>query len=56
MENEKVSLEEFKEMEKEIDEGLNQLEAMPEVNEKNSIDYVELLKESMTVESENEAA
>lgn len=127
MENEKVSPEELKEMEKQIDEGLNQLvimleelnksveyelvfdfgvnkdgyityqtagikatvdagkiqgsdsksqytfvvnfssdayningkvniEAMPEVNEKNSIDYVELLKESMTVESENEAA
>lgn len=127
MENEKVSPEELKEMEKQIDEGLNQLvimleelnksveyelvfdfgvnkdgyityqtagikatvdagkiqgadsksqytfvvnfssdayningkvniEAMPEVNEKNSIDYVELLKESIPVESENEAA
>lgn len=29
---------------------------MPEVNEKNSIDYVELLKESIPNESEKEAA
>jgi hypothetical protein len=33
--------------------GKVNIEAMPEVNEKNSIDYVELLKESMNVESEN---
>lgn len=36
-----------------INEKFN-IEAMPEVNEKNSIDYVELLKESMSVESEKE--
>lgn len=36
--------------------GKVNIEAMPEVNEKNSIDYVELLKESMSNESEKEAA
>lgn len=36
--------------------GKVNIEAMPEVNEKNSIDYVDLLKESMNVESEKEAA
>ncbi|MCY6355274.1 hypothetical protein [Clostridium sp. ZS2-4] len=38
-----------------INEKVN-IEAMPEVNEKNSIDYVELLKKGMSEESEKEAA